>query len=84
MKTNPRKRPASQEDVDRAWKGGVLYGIRNAHIIFLTVLVDKFNGADYIGDVWEEINKLSEELKESRVSINDLRNVLKEEYKINI
>ena len=44
-KPNPRKRPASQEDVDRAWKGGVIYGIRNAHVIFLTVLVDKFNGA---------------------------------------
>ena len=83
-KINPRRRPTTQEDVDRAWKSGVLYGIRNAHVIFLTVLVDKFNGADYIGDVWTEINKLSEELKEGRLSIADLRTVLKEEYKIDI
>lgn len=84
MKTNPRKRPASQEDVDRAWKAGILFGSKYAHVIFLTVLVDKFNGAEYIGDVWKETQKLSEELQESRISLNDLRNVLREEYKINI
>lgn len=81
-KTNPRRQPATQEDVDRAWKDGMLKGIDNAIIIFLTVLVDKFNGADHIADVWQEINKLSEEIKEGRVSFADLKTVLKEEYGI--
>ena len=81
-KTNPRRQPATQADVDRAWKQGLLKGIDNACIIFLTVLVDKFNGADHIADVWEEINKLSEEIKEGRVSFSDLKTVLKEEYGI--
>lgn len=81
-KTNPRRQPATQADVDKAWKDGMLKGIDNAIIIFLTVLVDKFNGADHIADVWQEINKLSEEIKEGRVSFADLKTVLKEEYGI--
>lgn len=81
-KTNPRRQPATQADVERAWKDGMLKGIDNAIIIFLTVLVDKFNGADHIADVWQEINKLSEEIKEGRVSFADLKTVLKEEYGI--
>lgn len=81
-KKNPRRQPATQADVDRAWKPGLLKGIDNACIIFLTVLVDKFNGADHIADVWQEINKLSEEIKEGRVSFADLKTVLKEEYGI--
>lgn len=81
-KTNPRRQPATQADVNRAWKDGMLKGIDNAIIIFLSVLVDKFNGADHIADVWQEINKLSEEIKEGRVSFADLKTVLKEEYGI--
>ena len=81
-KTNPRRQPATQADVDRAWDRGLIAGVNNAVVIFLTVLVDKFNGADHIADVWDEINKLSEEIKEGRVSFADLKTVLKEEYGI--
>lgn len=79
-KTNPRRRPASGEDVTRAWKKGVLDGCSNASAIFLTVLVDKFGGEDQVQDVWKEIVKLSEEVKERRVSVADLRTTLREEY----
>lgn len=82
MKKNPRTRPATQADVKRAWEKGVLDGVGNASAIFLTVLVDKFGGADHVKDVWLEINKLSEEVKERRVSVADLRRVLNEEYNI--
>jgi len=82
MKKNPRSRPATQADVKRAWEKGVLDGVGNASAIFLTVLVDKFGGADHVKDVWLEINKLSEEVKERRVSVADLRRVLEEEYNI--
>ena len=47
-KINPRRRPASWEDVNRAWEKGVLDGVNNASAIFLTVLVDKFGGAEHI------------------------------------
>lgn len=79
-KTNPRRRPASGEDVTRAWKKGVLDGCSNASAIFLTVLVDKFDGENKVQDVWKEIVKLSEEVKERRVSVADLRRTLREEY----
>lgn len=82
MKKNPRSRPATQADVKKAWEKGVLDGVGNASAIFLTVLVDKFGGADHVKDVWLEINKLSEEVKERRVSVADLRRVLSEEYNI--
>lgn len=82
MKKNPRSRPATQADVKKAWEKGVLDGVGNASAIFLMVLVDKFGGADHVKDVWLEINKLSEEVKERRVSVADLRRVLEEEYNI--
>lgn len=81
-KVNPRRRPASWEDVNRAREKGVLDGVNNASAIFLTVLVDKFGGAEHIKAVWEEIVKLSEEVAERRVSVADLKTVLKEEYDI--
>lgn len=83
-KTNPRRRPATEADVRRAWMDGVTDGVSNACAIILTVLVDKFDGADHIADIWREINKLSEEVKERRVSLADLRHVLREEYGIEV
>lgn len=81
-KVNPRKVPRTQEDVDRAWQKGVNDGVSNACAIILTVLLDKYNGADYIRDVWDNTNKLSEEVMERRVSVSDLRRVLLEEYDV--
>lgn len=83
-KKNPNKIPKTQADCDRAWAEGVLAGVGNASAIFLTVLVDKFNGADHVMDVWNEITKLSEEVRERRVSVSDLRCVLREEYGIEV
>lgn len=82
MKINPRKRPASQEDVRRAQTKAVNDAVTMTSAIFLTVLCDKFNGADYIPDVWREVSKLSEEIKEKRVSVPDLIRMLDEEYNI--
>ena len=81
-KVNPRKIPRTQADCDRAWERGVLDGVSNATAMFLTVIVDKFDGADHVSAVWNEINKLSAEVRERRVSVADLKNTLKEEYQI--
>lgn len=83
-KINPRRCPATGADVKRAWERGVIDGVRNASAIFLTVMVDKFNGADYVRDIWIEINKLSEEVLEQRVSVADLRRVLLDEYGVEV
>lgn len=82
MKTNPRNRPASQKDVDRAYSRGTKEGCNLAMAIFLTVLCDKFNGHDWIPQVWEECNRLSESIKEHRVNLFDLVSVLENEYGI--
>lgn len=79
-KTNPKKKPITQADADRAWQDGVTKGVSNAMAIFLTVILDKYDGEKYIADLWKEINKLSAEVKEKRVSVPDLRRTLADEY----
>lgn len=82
MKTNPQKKPVTEADVRRAWKRGVEDGVSCATAIILTVFVDKFGGAEHVPDIWAELNKLSEEVAEHRVSIGDLKHTLKVEYGI--
>ena len=83
-KINPRNKPASEEDVKRAWNNGINEGVTNAMAIMLTVLLDKFDGAPYIREVWSEVCKLSEEVGERRVSVPDLIRTLSEEYEIEV
>ena len=83
-KINPRNIPKTQADVDRAREQGIEDGVSCACAIMLTVLADKFDGAEYIPSIWNAVNKLSEEVKERRVSIADLRRVLLEEYGVNV
>lgn len=59
-------------------------GLSLAMALMLTVLLDKFNAEEHIQDVWHEVEKLSEEVKEGRVNLSDLRNVLRKEYQIGI
>jgi hypothetical protein len=81
-KTNPRRRPVTEADVRKARDDAVKEAVHLSSAIFLTVLVDKFDGADHIADVWREVNKLSEEVIEKRVTVADLVHVLKTEYDI--
>ena len=81
-KKNPRRRPATWEDVKRAEKQGQTNGLTLAMVIFLTVLVDKFAGEDYIQDVWREVNSLSDSISKGYVDLWDLKKVLEEEYNI--
>ena len=83
-KTNPRRRPATEADVRKAWEEGVNTGVRNAAALILTVLVDKYGMAEQIPEVWQQICKLSEEVAEGLISFADLRHVLKEEYSIEL
>ncbi len=83
-KINPKKKPATQADVNKAFEAGKDQGIKLAIIIFLTVLLDKFNGAEYITDVWAACNKLCEEIEEGRVNCRELVDVMREEYDIEL
>ena len=53
--------------------------------IFLTVLCDKEHAdAEIIQRVWGEVNELSDSIREGRVNVKDLKNVLREEYEIGL
>lgn len=83
-KINPNKIPMTKADVDRAWQKGVDAGVHCATAIFFNVLLDKFDGDKIAVDVWKEIIKLSEEVKEGRVKIPEIVRMLKEEYNIEV
>ena len=80
-KVNPRNRPVSQADLVKAEE-------RACHLamaIFLTVIKDDFGfDNDAIVLAWNRWDKLSEEIKEGRVNLKDLTDVLAEEYDINL
>ena len=79
-KVNPNRKPATQADVEKAR----MQGVSLAMAIFLTVLVDKFNGAEYIKEVWAAVNSLSDSISKGYVDLFDLKKVLKEEYNIEL
>lgn len=84
-KTNPRKRPATMADVERAKKQAQDEAISLAIAVFLTVMVDKFGyDADKLKAVWDEINKLSDSIAKGYVNLWDLKQVLADEYEIEI
>ena len=84
-KVNPRRRPATAEDVKRAAKAGVDETVSATQAIFFTVLRDK-EGYDkeQLTKFWQEVKDLSDEILEGYVSINDLKRVLREEVGIYI
>lgn len=84
-KVNPRRRPATEADVKRAKASASDESVKLAIAIFLTVLCDDFNfDKDQLQLAWERMDKLSESIKEHRVSAWDLVEVLREEYGIDL
>ena len=83
-KTNPNRKPCTQKDVDRAFQRGQDQGIKLAIVIFLTVILDKYEGKDYIESIWKDCNKLSEEIAEGRVNLRELMDVMKGEYNVDL
>lgn len=81
-KINPRRKPATQEDVNRAWGEGVIEGIRCMEAIVLNCLCDKYADQVDVGQFWGDLNKLCESYAEGRFTIPDIRNMLKEEYQV--
>ena len=52
-------------------------------VIFFTVLLDKEHAdIEILNRVWNEVNSLSDSVKQKYVSLSDLKSVLKDEYDI--
>ena len=59
--------------------------VRFCMTIFFTVLLDKFAASkDDLQRVWDEVNSLSDSVKQKYVSLADLKTVLVEEYDIHL
>ena len=84
-KQNPRRRPATQADVNRARDQAVADAVHLCMAVFFTVLLDK-EGADkeILHRVWDEVNDLSDSINQGYVTEADLKRVLREEYDIYI
>lgn len=84
-RVNPRRRPATMADVAKAKREAQLLSINAACAILLTVLRDKEGyGYKRLRRVWDNVNKLSEEISEGRVSVQDLAQTLEDEAEITL
>ena len=84
-KVNPRRRPATQADVNRAEQRATNDALETSASIFLTILCDK-EGADAetIQRVWQEMQELSQSIIDGYVSVSDLKDTLSNEYGVDI
>lgn len=80
IRRNPNRIPVSKADVVKAKKAAEDRAVTLAWSIFFTCLRDK-EGYDIDGlqRVWKEVEDLSESIAKGYCSVEDLRNVLREE-----
>jgi hypothetical protein len=84
-KVNPRRRPATMADVNRAVEQATNDALAASAAIFLTVLCDKESAdAEIIQRVWEEMQELSQSIIDGYVSVADLKDTLRKEYGVDI
>jgi hypothetical protein len=79
-KVNPRHKPATQADVNKAKKDATNEAIRITLALVLTCLRDKEGwGKVRIKRLWDEIESLSDSIRMRYVSLDDLLKVLEED-----
>lgn len=84
-KTNPRRRPATMADVERAKQEAQAEAISYAMTIFFSVLCDKHGATDAeLRQFRDEVNYLSESVVQGYVSLSDLRHTLRTERGIEV
>lgn len=84
-RTNPRRRPATQADINRAKSQAVHEAVTMASTIIMSVLWDKDHYTkEDMQRVWKEVENLSDSVSNGYCSISDLREVLRKEAGVNI
>lgn len=84
-RTNPRNRPATQADVERAKRIALDEATNSSMAIFFTVLLDKYGwDVEQMRDMWNHVNDLSDSIVKGYVKIADLIRVLRDEYGIEL
>lgn len=84
-KTNPKRIPKTQADVDRAEEKGRIFGMEFAVHLVLWILLDKHDAPDEDVQVLnEEVKYLCESINRGYVSYADIRRALKEEHGLKV
>ena len=80
---NPRRRPATMADLERAKKDAEAKGLDMAVCIILSALLDKgFLDPEQMRPAWDAINDKSDSIVRGYCNVNDLRRALREDYGI--
>ena len=83
-KVNPRRKPATQADVEKAKQQAQTHAINMVWAVFFTALRDKEGfGYTRLRRVWDEVNYLADSVSKGYVSIADLEKEL-EDYGITV
>ena len=79
-KINPRRRPATMANVERAKKDARSQAVEFAWAILFMVLRDKmgFSNED-LDRLWKYVDEYSKQVERGAVTVPDLKTVLKEE-----
>lgn len=78
-KVNPRRRPATLADVEKAKRQAQTYAINMVWAVFFTALRDKERfGYKRLRRVWDEVNYISDSIDKGYIEIDDLIEELRE------
>ncbi len=76
--------PKAQKLIDQAKKEATDDATKLCLVLMLSVLLDKFNGEDYIKDVYDAWNERAAAVLSGEVKLHEWVDVLRKEYGINI
>ena len=80
-KTNPRKIPKTQADVDKAYERGKTEGAKSSIIIMMYAMKDKFGASDEeLTEFFEAITYTVDSINKGYITEKDLQTVIKEDY----
>lgn len=80
-KTNPRRVPKTQADVDKAYERGRTDGAKSSIIIMMYAAKDKFGASDeQLTEFFEAITYTVDSINKGYITEKDLQTVIKEDY----
>lgn len=84
-KTNPRRRPATQADINRAKTEATDAAMTRLLQMVLYVLVDKHNAThEELGQLAAEVNYVADSINRGYLKFSDITNVLEGEYDVHL
>ena len=84
-KVNPRKRPATGADVEKAKKDATNEAIKRILYLVLYILIEKHDAPyDDIQQLAQEVNYYADSITSGYVSWKDIERVVVDEYKVSL